>query len=91
MGSPTFLGHQRALEEGHGRSNCRTLFGMSAIPTDANIRQMLDGAPPAVFDPLFFNAIATEGVLNPFRRLDGRVLIALDGAEHFCSIGGVGA
>jgi hypothetical protein len=85
MGSPSFLGHQRALAEGHGRSNCQTLFGMTAIPTDAHIRQMLDGAPPASFDPLFFKTIATEGVLDPFRRLGGRVLIALDGTEHFCS------
>jgi hypothetical protein len=85
MGSPSFLGHQRALEEGHGRSNCQTLFGMMAIPTDAYIRQMLDGAPPEVFDPLFFRAIGTQGVLEPFQRLDGRVLIALDGTEHFCS------
>jgi hypothetical protein len=85
MGSPSFLAHQRALTEGHGRSNCQTLFGMTAIPTDAYIRQMLDGAPPEAFDPLFFKAIATEGVLDPFRRLDGRVLIALDGTECFCS------
>jgi hypothetical protein len=85
MGSPSFLGHQRALEEGHGRSNCQTLFGMTAIPTDAYIRQMLDGAPPGAFDPLFFKSTATEGVLDPFRRLDGRALIALDGTEHFCS------
>jgi hypothetical protein len=35
MGSPSFLAHQRALEEGHGRSNCQTLFGISAIPTDS--------------------------------------------------------
>src|SRR5450631_4205749 len=89
MGSPSFLGHQRALSEGHGRSNCQTLFGMTAIPTDAYIRQMLDGAPPEAFDPVFFNTVETEGVLDPFRRLggpgDGRVLIALDGTEHFCS------
>lgn len=85
MGSPSFLAHQRALEEGHGRSNCQTLFGMSSIPTDAYIRLMLDGASPAAFDPLFYKAIDTEGVLAPFQRLDGRVLIALDGTEHFCS------
>jgi hypothetical protein len=85
MGSPSFLAHQRALTEGHGRSNCQTLFGMTAIPTDAYIRQMLDGAPPEAFDPLFFKAVAIEGVLDPFRRLDGRVLIALDGTECFCS------
>lgn len=85
MGSPSFLGHQRALQEGHGRSNCQTLFGITAIPTDPYIRLMLDGAATAAFDPLFFKTIATEGVLDPFQRLDGRVLIALDGTEHFCS------
>lgn len=85
MGSPSFLGHQRALAEGHGRSNCQTLFGMTAIPTDAYIRQMLDGAPPGAFDPLFFQAAGTDGVLAPFQRLNGRVLIALDGTECFCS------
>ena len=85
MGSPSFLGHQRALAEGHGRSNCQTLFGMTTIPTDAYIRQMLDGASPASFDPVFFKAIETAGVLDRFQRLDGRTLIALDGTESFCS------
>jgi hypothetical protein len=85
MGSPSFLAHQRALEEGHGRSNCQTLFAMTAIPSDADIRLMLDGASPSAFDPLFFKTIETEGVLAPFRRLGGRTLIALDGTEHSCS------
>jgi hypothetical protein len=35
MGSPSFLAHQRALQQGRGQSNCQTLFDMSAIPTDA--------------------------------------------------------
>ena len=85
MGSPSFLAYQRKLQEGHGRSNCQTLFGMAAIPTDAYIRLMLDSAPTAAFDPLFHKAVETEGVLAPFQRLGGRVLIALDGTEHFCS------
>jgi hypothetical protein len=73
MGSPSFLAHQRRLEEGHGRSNCQTLFGMSAIPTNAYIRLMLDGAPTAAFDPLFNTTIETAGVLAPFQRLGGRL------------------
>jgi hypothetical protein len=85
MGSPSFLAHQRHLAEGQGRSNCQTLFGMSAIPSDNYIRQMLDGAPTAAFDPLFLKAVETPGVLAPFQRLGGRVLIALDGTEHHCS------
>ena len=61
MGSPSFLAHQRTVLEGPGRSNCETLFGMSAIPSDNYIRQMLDGAPTAAFDPLFLKAIETPG------------------------------
>ncbi len=63
MGSPSFLAYQRALEEGQGRSNCQTLFGMTAIPSDAYIRLMLDGASPAALNPLFLKAIQIEGVL----------------------------
>jgi hypothetical protein len=85
MGSPSFLAHQRALAEGHGRSNCETLFGMTAIPSDNYIRLMLDGAAPDAFDGLFFKAIEATGPLTPFQCLNGRVLIALDGTEHFCS------
>jgi hypothetical protein len=88
MGSPSFLAHQRALAEGHGRSNCQTLFGISAIPTDNYIRLMLDGASPATFDGLFIKAVETVAAadaLAPFQCLGGRVLIALDGTEHFSS------
>ena len=88
MQSPSFLAHQRVLAAGHGRSNCQTLLGMSAIPSDNHIRQMLDGNTPAAFDGLFVTvveALAAAGGLAPFQRLDGRVLVALDGTEHFCS------
>ena len=82
MGSPSFLAHQRILADGQGRSNCQTLFGISAIPSDNYIRQMLDGAATAAFDPLFIKAIETADVLIPFQRLGGRILVALDGTEH---------
>src|SRR4051794_23400801 len=86
--SPSFLGHQRALAEGHGQSNCQTLLGMAAIPSDNHIRQMLDGSSPAAFDRLFIKGLESIGAvdgLSVFQRLDGRLLIALDGTEHFCS------
>src|SRR6187431_1296166 len=59
MQSPSFLGHQRALAEGHGRSNCQTLLGMAAIPSDNHIRQMLDGNAPGAFDELFIKGLET--------------------------------
>ena len=52
MQSPSFLSHQRQLAQGHGRSNCETLFGMSAIPCDNHIRAMLDPVAPALIYPL---------------------------------------
>jgi hypothetical protein len=85
MGSPSFLAHQRALARGQGRSNCQTLFGIAAIASDNYIRLMLDGASPAAFDPLFMRAISAAGPLTRFHCLGGRVLIALDGTEYFCS------
>jgi len=85
MGSPSFLAHQRALARGQGRSNCQTLFGMAAIPSDNYIRLMLDGASPAAFDHLFLRAIDAAGPLTRFHCLGERVLIALDGSEYFCS------
>jgi hypothetical protein len=88
MGSPSFLAHQQMLADEHGRSNCQTLFGMSAIPSDNYIRMMLDGAEPSAFDGLFYRALGTlaeNDALQPFHRLDGRLLIALDGTEHFAS------
>jgi len=89
MQSPSFLAHQRQLEEGHGRSNSASLFGITKIPSDNHIRDMLDPASPALLHPVFAETVAQlgrlDGGLDRFRRLDGRVLIALDGSEYYRS------
>ena len=89
MQSPSFLDHQRRLEDGHARSNCQTLFDIPKIPTDNQIRDMLDLAEPELLHPVFAEPIAIlegmNGGLDKFRRLGGHVLIALDGTEYFGS------
>jgi len=88
MQSPSFLAYQRQLSDGHGRSNCETLFGLSKIPSDNHIRDMLDPADPALLYPVFSKILAElekSGGLAAFRRPGGHVLIALDGTEYFCS------
>jgi len=83
--SPSFLGHQRRLLEGRGRSNCQTLFAMTEIPSDNHIRAMLDPVSPDAFQPAFdagIRALEAGGGLAPFRRLGGHVLIALDGTQY---------
>jgi hypothetical protein len=88
MQSASFLAFQRTLEKGQGRSNCQTLFGIGKIPSDNYIRDMLDGADPALLQPCFERMeqlLATSPLRATFARLDGRLLIAWDGTEYFCS------
>lgn len=86
--SPSFLAHQQRLREGHGRSNCESLFGLRQIPSDNHIRAMLDPAEPASLAPVFdavLAELALSGGLDTFRQADGHVLVALDGTEYFRS------
>src|SRR5260370_1151567 len=90
MQSPSFLAHQRHLADGHGhgRSNCQTLFGMTRIPSDNHVRDMLDPVEPECFYAHFPHALevleAGHG-LTAFRRLGHHVLIAFDGTEYYRS------
>ena len=89
---PSFLAAQAQLQSRQGRSNARTLFGIERLPTDSHIRSVLDGVPPERFDSIFTRTVDRldrQGALDRLRRLDGRLLIALDGTECFtsCSIG----
>ena len=83
--SPSFLAFQRELLVRRGRSNCQTLFGMREIPSDQQIRNLLDGLPQASFLSLFLQVLSAlrtqQRSLGLFRRLGGRVLVALDGIE----------
>src|SRR3954453_1254637 len=88
MQSGSFLAHQRALQDGRKMSNGQSLFGMTAVPTDNHIRAMLDPVPPSHLQPAFdqtLDMLRRHGGLRAFQRLGGRVLIALDGTEYFCS------
>ena len=83
-----FPDDRRGLEEGRKTSNCQSLFTMTAIPTDNHIRAMLDPVSPTQLQPAFdatWDALRQNGGLVPFQRLGGRILIALDGTEYFCS------
>ena len=88
VGKQAFLAHQRVLAEKRSRSNAHSLFGLARIPCDNQLRQLLDGVPPSHFDEPFHGIVEdleAHGGLAPMRRLDGRLLIALDGTQFFCS------
>jgi hypothetical protein len=88
MQSPSFLEHQRHLAKERGRSNCETLFGMTKIPGDSQIRAKLDPIEPSQFHPMFddvLDELKRSGGIEAFRRLGNHVLIALDGTQYHSS------
>lgn len=83
--SPSFLAQQTRMRQVHGHSNAETLFGMTRIPSDNHIRDLLDPVPPETVFPLFEQIVArlkARDRLTPYRALDGRLLIALDGTQY---------
>src|SRR4051794_33824970 len=88
MQCESFLDFGRRMQESRHRSNLSTLFGVAKIPTDAHIRSMLDEVEPSSLQPVFDEVVATldnGNVLSHFERLGGRLFVALDGTEYFCS------
>lgn len=88
----SFLEHQERMQQRYGFSNAKTLFGMRAIPSDNQIRNLLDGVPPALLSPVFddcFSALDKSGHMDSYRvqlGTNGRdLLLALDGVEYFSS------
>lgn len=86
--SPSFLEYQRSLEQSQGNHNARTLFGVHEIPSDNHIRTLLDATQPETLKPAYaflFNALEQAGVVDAHRSVDGTLLLARDGTEHFSS------
>ena len=88
MQAPSFLEYQRSLEQTHGENNARTLFGAHEIPSDNQIRTLLDATPPSAVTPMFsylFNALNDAGIIDGYRSVNGALLLAMDGTAYFSS------
>ena len=88
MQSPSFLAQQQTVPRRHGRNNAQTLFGVAQIPSDNQIRNLLDPLPPDLLFPLFatcWQTLAAAGVMAPFLAINQNRLIALDGTQYFSS------
>lgn len=88
MQSPSFLEYQRSLEQREGQNNARALFGVHKIPSDNQIRNLLDATPPDRLNPLYhflFKALEEGGILDRYRSINETLLLALDGTDYFSS------
>ena len=86
--SPSFLAHQKKMEETKGRSNATTLFGIERTPSTPQIRNLLDPVPPEELYPVFRSNLAAlekNEILAQFRAFNDSLLVSLDGTQYFSS------
>ena len=85
---PSFLARQQELKQQKGRSNAEKLFELREIPSDNQIRNLLDPVDPTQLGRFYrqtFQALEQAGELKSFRSYSDQLLIALDGTEYFSS------
>ena len=86
--SPSFLAHQRDMKLRKGRSNAESLFQLSDIPSDNQVRNLLDPVSPEHLQPVYrqtFLALEQTEVLKRRRSFANQLLVAIDGTEYFSS------
>jgi len=86
--SPSFLAAQREMKGRKGRSNAEKLFGLREIPSDNQIRNLLDPLEPSWVGGEYWRLLQAmeEGkLLDKFRSYEGQLLVLLDGTEYFSS------
>lgn len=86
--TPSFLAYQRMMEGRKGHSNAQSLFGVHRIPSDNQIRALLDPVKPEKLFPVFeeiLQVLARKKQLENFRSFAGTLLMAIDGTEYFAS------
>ena len=86
--SPSFLAHQKKMQETKGRSNATSLFQIENIPSDNQIRNLLDPVEPKHLTPIFefvYRNLLTGGFIEPYRYFNNNILIALDGVCYHSS------
>jgi hypothetical protein len=87
---PSFLSYQKRMQQAQGLNNEKTVFGVDNIPSDTQIRRLLDTVPANRLDQVFWNSIEylkQDGKLESFRTKvgDEDLLVVLDGTWHFSS------
>ena len=86
--SPSFLSHQRAMQQAHGHNNAQSLFGITEIMSDNQTRNLLNPLTPDNFYPVFsemLDQLENAGHLDSYRVLDDYLLVPIDGTEFFRS------
>jgi hypothetical protein len=86
--SPSFLAHQQRMRQSEGQDNAKSLFGIEDIPSDGQIRNLLDPVDSSLLRQPFldiYSRLQAGGHLDDYRHVGGTLLCSLDGTRHFSS------
>ena len=85
---PSLRDFQRRLCDVYQKSNLHSIFAVSEIPKDSQMRDLLDEVPPEDLEPVFatiLKQLQRGKHLEPYRLLGNRYLVPIDGSEYFSS------
>lgn len=92
---PSLLQFQRAMKQKQRRCNLETIFGVKAVPSDTQMREILDGAPTEPLRrllPELFEGVRRAGWATQFKvhlpsgqQQGDYYVVAMDGSEYFHS------
>ena len=86
--SPSFLDYQTRMQQQQGKNNAQTLFGVHQIPSNNQIRNILDPVPAHTLFPLIAHIgdeLYRNQYLESYRSINGTLLMAIDGTDFFSS------
>jgi hypothetical protein len=76
------------MQETQGENNATSLFQITNIPSDNQIRNLLDPIAPSHLTPVFelvYGKLLAGGFIEPYRSINNTILIALDGVCYHSS------
>ena len=85
---PSMLEFQRRLQDRVQRNNLQTMFKVSDIPKDNQLRDIIDNVSPEELYPIFtdfFRLLQRGNHLQSYRVLNEWYLIPIDGTQYFRS------
>jgi hypothetical protein len=88
MQNQSFLSNQRYMETTQGKNNAMSLFRIEEIPSDNQIRNILDQVPSSALDQVFldsFRWLDNQKKLDTYRGINENLLLPLDGTGFFSS------
>ena len=86
--SPSLLQFQKELEDREKSNNLTTIFGVSAIPENTQLRNIVDKVDSECFRPVFkeyLGRLQRGKHLEQYQFLDGKYICNIDGTQFFSS------